>query len=455
MGRPLAHVPDPAGDGHDSYARHFAGLFLDTFERLGVRPDRVYWMSEVYASGEMDRYIRVALDRAEIVRDIYRRVSQRPASRRVAPAIGHLRELRPGGDHHRHRLGRGAGPLRVPSRPGGLGHRLRPRRRRLALRRPRQAALQRRLGGEVEPVRRHDRAEREGPRHEGRGPRPLGGDRPRGVRARAAAERGLRVPEHRRPEDVHLQGAGRRRARDRRGAAAGAAAPPLPAAAPQPGHRLRPGRDRCHPARLRRVRPNRRRGRRARREGRAAGRCGSALRRHAGRPAGRCCRGSRCLPPTLRAPGAAAPGPGRGSSGRLRGREGRTAHRRRAAPAPGAHGRRPGLAAELRPRLGPDRGPGGGSGWRRRPDRRSSVRTFPPWPMRWAPPAGPATRCRPRSSASRRSATSRPARRSARSTSPSWASRAGRAPGRCLAAQDRDFVIRRLREAAVADTLPA
>ncbi len=75
MGRPLAHVPDPAGDGHDSYARHFAGLFLDTFERLGVRPDRVYWMSEVYAAGEMDRYIRVALDRADVVREIYRRVA--------------------------------------------------------------------------------------------------------------------------------------------------------------------------------------------------------------------------------------------------------------------------------------------------------------------------------------------------------------------------------------------
>ena len=75
MGRPLAHVPDPAGDGHESYARHFAGLFLDTFERLGVVPDRVYWMSEVYASGEMDRYIRVALDRAAVVRDIYRRVA--------------------------------------------------------------------------------------------------------------------------------------------------------------------------------------------------------------------------------------------------------------------------------------------------------------------------------------------------------------------------------------------
>jgi lysyl-tRNA synthetase class 1 len=75
MGRPLAHVADPAGDGHASYARHFAGQFIDTFAGLGIHPDRYYWMSEVYASGEMDRYIRVALDRAAVVREIYRRVA--------------------------------------------------------------------------------------------------------------------------------------------------------------------------------------------------------------------------------------------------------------------------------------------------------------------------------------------------------------------------------------------
>jgi lysyl-tRNA synthetase class 1 len=75
MGRPLAHVPDPLADGHDSYARHFAGQFIATFAGLGIHPDRYYWMSEVYASGEMDRYIRVALDRAAVVRDIYRRVA--------------------------------------------------------------------------------------------------------------------------------------------------------------------------------------------------------------------------------------------------------------------------------------------------------------------------------------------------------------------------------------------
>ena len=75
MGVPLAHVPDPAGDCHPSYARHFAQAFIDTFDGLGIRPDTYYWMSEVYGSGAMDRYIRSALDAAATVREIYRRVA--------------------------------------------------------------------------------------------------------------------------------------------------------------------------------------------------------------------------------------------------------------------------------------------------------------------------------------------------------------------------------------------
>jgi lysyl-tRNA synthetase, class I len=76
MGRPLADVPDQAGDCHASYARHHAQTFIDTFAGLGIRPDRWYWMSEIYASGAVDPYIRTALDRAEAVREIYRRVAR-------------------------------------------------------------------------------------------------------------------------------------------------------------------------------------------------------------------------------------------------------------------------------------------------------------------------------------------------------------------------------------------
>ena len=75
MGRPLAHVPDPAGDCHASYARHFASLFIDVFAGLGIHPDRYYWMSDIYPTGAMDPFIRIALDRAALVRDIYRRVA--------------------------------------------------------------------------------------------------------------------------------------------------------------------------------------------------------------------------------------------------------------------------------------------------------------------------------------------------------------------------------------------
>jgi len=76
MGRPLAHVPDPAGDCHASYARHFASVFIDTFAGLGIRPDRYYWMSDIYPTGDLDPYIRTALDRAAVVREIYARVAK-------------------------------------------------------------------------------------------------------------------------------------------------------------------------------------------------------------------------------------------------------------------------------------------------------------------------------------------------------------------------------------------
>jgi len=75
MGRPLAHVPDQAGDGHASYARHHAQTFIDIFAGLGVHPDRYYWMSDIYPTGQMDPFIRTALDQAAKVREIYRRVA--------------------------------------------------------------------------------------------------------------------------------------------------------------------------------------------------------------------------------------------------------------------------------------------------------------------------------------------------------------------------------------------
>ncbi|HYN48231.1 MAG TPA: lysine--tRNA ligase, partial [Candidatus Nanopelagicales bacterium] len=50
--------------------------FIDIFAGLGIHPDRYYWMSDIYPTGEMDPFLRTALDRAQVVRDVYRRVSK-------------------------------------------------------------------------------------------------------------------------------------------------------------------------------------------------------------------------------------------------------------------------------------------------------------------------------------------------------------------------------------------
>ena len=81
MGVPLSRVPAPAGSDAPNYARHFVGtLFFPTFARLGIRPE-FYWLSEIYPTGAMDPYMRIALDRAQVIRDLYVRVSnvERPA----------------------------------------------------------------------------------------------------------------------------------------------------------------------------------------------------------------------------------------------------------------------------------------------------------------------------------------------------------------------------------------
>ena len=181
----------------------------------------------------------------------------------------------------------------------------------LAVRRTRQAALEPRVGGAVVPVRGDDRALRQGPRDGGRVARPLGRDRPRGLRARAAAQRPVRVPQHRRQEDVDVQGPGSCGPRDRRGHPAGAAPLLLPAAAAEPRHRLRPGGDRRDPAAVRRVRPVRGGDGRSRGPRRARARLRGDVPLLAPRSERRRRRGGRALPAGVRPPRAARPDPER------------------------------------------------------------------------------------------------------------------------------------------------
>ena len=217
MGRPLAHVPDQVGDGHASYARHHAQTFIDVF--AGPRhPPRPLLLDERHLSDRRDGPVHP--DRARQgcagARDLPAS-RQRPASRHVAPARRHLPDVRQGRHDDRDPVGRRSRVLRVPSDAGHLGPRLRLVRLDLAVRRSREAALEPRVGGAMVAVRRDDRALRQGPVHRRRLPRPQRRHRPRGLRTRAAAQRALRVPQHRRQEDVDLEGPRRRGARDRRG----------------------------------------------------------------------------------------------------------------------------------------------------------------------------------------------------------------------------------------------
>ena len=186
MGRPLAHVPDQVGDCHASYARHHAQTFIDVFAGLGIHPDRYYWMSDIYPTGDVDPFIRTALDRAQVVRDVYRRVSkvERPEGwlpvQAVCPVCGKVGTTIA--------LDWDGETVRVECRPdyvtwahgcGFVGPGL-------PVRRDRQALLEPRVGRPVEPLRGDDRAVRQGPRHGRRLARSVGRDRPRGLRPRAA-----------------------------------------------------------------------------------------------------------------------------------------------------------------------------------------------------------------------------------------------------------------------------
>ena len=87
MGRPLAHVPDPVGDCH---AELRAALRRRLHRRRstgsGIHPDRYYWMSDIYPTGAMDPYIRLALDKAAARPRDLPAGRQRPAPRQLAPA---------------------------------------------------------------------------------------------------------------------------------------------------------------------------------------------------------------------------------------------------------------------------------------------------------------------------------------------------------------------------------
>lgn len=69
LGMPLFKVPSP-DDRAENYARYYAGEFQEIFNSIGCNPE-VLWGSEFYMSGKMNDCIKICLDNAQRIREIY------------------------------------------------------------------------------------------------------------------------------------------------------------------------------------------------------------------------------------------------------------------------------------------------------------------------------------------------------------------------------------------------
>ncbi len=74
MGKPFCAIPSPDPASSD-FARHHAQRFLSTFETLGVRPQEIHWLRDLYRSGALDRQIDLVLRSADTIRRIYAEVA--------------------------------------------------------------------------------------------------------------------------------------------------------------------------------------------------------------------------------------------------------------------------------------------------------------------------------------------------------------------------------------------
>ena len=84
MGKPFAVIPSPDPSATD-FARFHATRFLATFSELGIRPEEIHWMRDLYGSGSLDKQIDLVLRNAAAIREIYARVANVQKDERWLP----------------------------------------------------------------------------------------------------------------------------------------------------------------------------------------------------------------------------------------------------------------------------------------------------------------------------------------------------------------------------------
>ncbi len=80
MGVPLYKIPPPE-KGFKSFADYFASEFISVFNSLNCYP-QIIWSSELHRTGKMNEVIKLILDKADVVRNIYKKVvkKERPSN---------------------------------------------------------------------------------------------------------------------------------------------------------------------------------------------------------------------------------------------------------------------------------------------------------------------------------------------------------------------------------------
>jgi len=73
MGKPLKNVPSPDGKAKN-YAEYYAQEFIKVIEETGFEPE-FYPVSKLYDSGAMNDVIKIALEKADVIKSIYKKVS--------------------------------------------------------------------------------------------------------------------------------------------------------------------------------------------------------------------------------------------------------------------------------------------------------------------------------------------------------------------------------------------
>jgi len=73
LGKPLYSVPSPEA-GFADYAEYFGAEFIGVHEKAGFTPN-YYCATKLYQSGEMDPFIKIALERADDIRRVLKDVS--------------------------------------------------------------------------------------------------------------------------------------------------------------------------------------------------------------------------------------------------------------------------------------------------------------------------------------------------------------------------------------------